>query len=152
MIFDLPQVRPFRVSQAGDQRRGKLLLLRVVLGGGVVVELPRERDAVLGGAELLLQLADVAGRLELRIALHRHQQPGQGARQRVLRLADLFDRFRTRRVDLDRLIARLDHRFECRALEVHRAFDGVDEIGNQIVAALELHVDLFEGVDRLVLE
>ena len=39
-----------------------------------------------------------------------------------------------------------------RALEVHRALDRVHQVGNQIVAPLELHVDLLPGVGHLVLE
>src|SRR5712671_6351091 len=81
--FNLPQVRRCRVCQARDERSGELLLLGVVLGRRVVVELPREGDAVLGGRQLFLQLGDVAGRLELGVALHRHQQAGQGARKGV---------------------------------------------------------------------
>src|SRR5262245_57123659 len=90
LILDLPQVRRSGVSEAGHERRRKLLLLGVVERRRVVVELPGERDSVLGGRQLFLELADVASRLELGIALDRHEQARQGARERVLRLADLF--------------------------------------------------------------
>ena len=52
------------MGQARHERGGELLLLGVVLRRGVVVELPRERDAVFGRGQLLLQLRDVARRLE----------------------------------------------------------------------------------------
>src|SRR4029077_16301682 len=70
----------------------------------------------------------------------------------IFRLADLLDPLGTRRVDLDRLIPGLNHGLQGGLLEVHGAAHGVDEVGDQIVAAFELDVDLLEGVERLVLE
>src|SRR5437879_4605711 len=76
-MLELPQIRPRGVRHARYEGRGKLLLLGVVLRRGVVVELARERNPVLRGRQLFLQLADVAGRFELRVALDCDQQPRQ---------------------------------------------------------------------------
>jgi hypothetical protein len=43
-------------------------------------------------------------------------------------------------------VARLDDRFERLALVLHVALRGLDQVGNQVVAACELHVDLGERV------
>jgi hypothetical protein len=45
-----------------------------------------------------------------------------------------------------RAVAGLDHGIQRLPLMAHVAFDGFDQVGNQIVAAFELHVDLSEGV------
>src|SRR5207247_6981706 len=78
-------------------------------------------------------------------------QPRQRAGELVLRLADLLDVFGTTGGDLHRLVARLDHRLESGFFEIHRAPDRVDEVGDEVVAAFELDVDLLKGVQRLVL-
>src|SRR5712692_5871945 len=106
-ILDLPQSSRLRLGEARDQAGWELLLLRVVLRGGVVEELTRERHLVLRRRQLFLELTDVPRGLELRVLLHHHHQPLQRARQRVLRLADLLDALGSRRVDLHRLIAGL---------------------------------------------
>ena len=47
-------------------------------------------------------------------------------------------------------VARGDHGLERLALMLHVLARHVDEVGDQVVAALELHVDLREGVGDLV--
>jgi hypothetical protein len=49
-------------------------------------------------------------------------------------------------------VARLDHGLERRALVLQVALGGLDEIGDEVVAALELHIDLGEGVLEAVAE
>src|SRR5208283_421386 len=65
-IGDLPQLGRRGARQSRDQHGRELTLLGVVVGRRVVVELASERDLVFGGGQLLLQLRDVAGGLELR--------------------------------------------------------------------------------------
>src|SRR4051812_30870997 len=67
LIRDLPELRRGRASHPRNQVGGELLLLRVVLGGRVVIELARECDLVLGGRQLFLQLTHIPRRLEIRI-------------------------------------------------------------------------------------
>ena len=43
-------------------------------------------------------------------------------------------------------VAGLDHRFQRFPLVLHVALGHLDQVGNQVVAAFELHVDLREGV------
>ena len=50
----------------------------------------------------------------------------------------------------DGRVPRLDHGLERAALVAHVAFDGLDQIRNQVVAARELHVDLRESVTHAV--
>src|SRR5688500_14629788 len=68
-IGDLPELDRRRTGHPSDEIGGELLLPGVVLRGRVVIELPRERDLVLGGGQLLLQLRHVPGRLEIRVCL-----------------------------------------------------------------------------------
>ena len=47
-------------------------------------------------------------------------------------------------------VARVDHGLERAAFVAHVAFDGFDEVGNEVVAARELNVDLRESVTHAV--
>ena len=88
-------------------------------------------------AELFLQLEHVLVRFQLRVVLHHGHQFAQSGRDLIFR-SDA--RGLVRRAD--RLGARLDHLRERVALELHVAFDGFDEIRNEIVTTLQLYVDL----------
>ena len=79
LVRDLPQLCRRRTGHPGHEIRRELLLLRVVLRGRVVIELARERDLVLGGRQLFLQLRDVPRRLEIRIRLDDREQPAERA-------------------------------------------------------------------------
>ena len=49
-------------------------------------------------------------------------------------------------VGADRLVARLDDRLQCFPFMRHVGLGGFDQIGDQIVTALKLHIDLRESV------
>ena len=72
-------------EHAGDQHSREGLDAGVVVEHGGVVMLARERDLVLGGGQLLLELEDVLIGLELRVVLDDREQRAQRAGQRVLR-------------------------------------------------------------------
>jgi hypothetical protein len=50
------------------------------------------------------------------------------------------------------MIARRDHRLERLTLELHGALHRVHQVRDQVVAPLELDIDLLPGVGDLVLE
>jgi hypothetical protein len=114
--------------------------------------LPRERDAVLGGRELLLDLEHVGVRLEVRVGLGQREELAQDAGEEVLRGRHL------RRALLGILgrgdggVARLDHRLERLALVLHVSLRRFDEVRNQVVTTLELDVDLRPGLLGDILE
>jgi hypothetical protein len=113
----------------------------VVEHGGVVV-LARERDLVLGRGQLLLELEDVLVGLELGIVLDDGEQRAQRAGQRVLGGGLLAGPWRRRR----RRGAGVGDVGQDLLLEAHVALDGVHEVRDQVVAALELDLDLGEGL------
>src|SRR6202166_5193938 len=132
--------RPRREAEnAGEQRRGELLDAGIVLADRIVEEPPRRRDLVLDVGQLGLQLLEIRIGLEVGIALRQREYLPQRARQHVFGGA-----LRGRPLALggDRGIARLDHRFERPALVRRIAFHGLDQVGNEIVALLELNVDV----------
>jgi hypothetical protein len=57
-----------------------------------------------------------------------------------------------RLLDLDRLIARRYDRFERFPLELHRTLDRVDQVRNQVMPSLQLHVDLLPRIRDLILQ
>src|SRR5688572_6908363 len=113
--------------------------------------LAREGDAVLRRRQLFLKLGDVAGRLELGICLDDREESPERCRQMRLRLRRRGDA-RATALDRDRLVARGDDGLERIALELHRPFDGVDEIRDEIMTPLQLDVDLLPAVHDLIPE
>jgi hypothetical protein len=91
--------------------------------------------------ELLLQLAEVRVRLQLRVVLADRQQPAQRLGDLVLRVGEL-----TRLGDLQRLGTGLGDGLEGLALVAGVALDRVHQVGDEVVAALQLGVDLGPGL------
>jgi hypothetical protein len=98
-------------------------------------------------AELLLQHHEVLVRLELGVGLGDGEQPAQGSGHHVGGLGGLVDRLRRGHGG-----ARLADVVEDLLLVGRVALDRLDQVGDQVGAALELHVDLAPGVLVAVLE
>ena len=119
---------------------------------GLVVALPLDGQPVLGSGELVHQALERLVRLQLRIRLDDGEQPPERARESRLRLREAAHRLRTARRAggaLRRLHgagAGRDHRVERLTLVRHVALRRLDEIRNEVIASLELHVDLRERV------
>ena len=103
--------------------------------------LAREADLVLGRRQLLLELHDVLVRLEVRVVLDDREQRAQRAGQRVLRLGLLR---RALGPGGDGVGAGLGDPGQDVLLEAHVALDGLHEVRDEVVAALELDLDLAE--------
>ena len=105
--------------------------------------LAREADLVLGRRQLLLEGEDVLVGLELGIVLDDGEQGAQGSGQHVLGLG-LFGRsLGARRNGVGPRFGDLGQDI---LLEVHVALDRVDEVRDEIVPALQLDLDLGEGL------
>src|SRR5690606_7786177 len=113
----------------------------------VDVTIARDGDAVLRAFELSLKIAEIRVRLELRIALHDDQEPRQRTRELALRGLELLERLRIFDELRCRLYAadarsRLGHPEQHLLLLTGEAAHRLDQIGNQIGAALVLVQDL----------
>src|SRR5262245_65615063 len=78
-VGDLEERRRLEVEHPRQDVRRERLELRVVLHGGVVVELPREADLVFRRGELLLEREEVRVRLELGVLLDDDHEPAERA-------------------------------------------------------------------------
>src|SRR4051812_33943359 len=147
------EVRLLREAAAGDDARGELEDVRVVVLRLLVVPLALDRDAILRSFELPLQLKKVLVRLELGIALDDDEQSRQCAGEPRLRLLELLHGLRivrdvcsaagcAARGDLSDARACFGDLDERRLLEVRRALHGLYEIGDQIEAALVIVLNL----------
>ena len=111
---------------------------RVVVGQHrVVVDLPRDRDAVLGAGELVLELAEVLVGLQLGVGLGHREQPPERRAEDALRGRRLGRPARALGVR-----ARLGDGLERAALVLGVAAHGLDEVRDQIPPPLQLHLDL----------
>ena len=96
---------------------------------------------VFGGGKLFLQGEEVLGRLEFRVTLDVDHESAQRAGKGGFGLAGFGGA-----VGIHGGGAGFGDGLERAAFVGHVALDGFDEVGNQVVAALELHVDLRPGV------
>src|SRR5712664_2624688 len=150
--LDLPEPRFDEAPPAGDQRYREALAARVVRGHRVVVGLPRERDLVLRRGQLLGELVHGGVRFEIRIGLREREHAPQGAPEHRLGADEVAHRRRVAGLGGGALrsgaglVARLDHCFQRLALVLQIALRGLDQVRDQVVPALELHVDLRERV------
>src|SRR5262249_7533834 len=108
---------------------------------------PRHRDAVLGAFELRLQGEEVLVRLELGIALADREQAAERAGELRLCVLEFLERIRIvdevgRRLKRGRAAARRGDLLEHLALLPGKALNGLDQVGNEIGAALVLVLDL----------
>ncbi len=133
--------RCLEAEHVGDDVRGEDLLAHVELHDVVVVELPGVGDLALGPGQLLLEHEEVLVGLELGVALGHGEQGLQGAGQHVVGLALVLDG-----LGVDGRGPGLGHALENAALVLGVALDGLDQVGNEVVAAAELDVDLGPGV------
>src|SRR6476659_1515851 len=124
-------------ERAGDRDAGEGLDRVVVGQHGVVVDLPGDRDPVLGLGKLALQLPEVLVGLQLRVRLGDREQPAERLAQDPLGLGRLGGRTCALRRG-----ARLGDRLERAALVRRVALDGLDEVRDQVVPTLELDLDL----------
>src|SRR4030095_14959323 len=132
-------------EEVGDDAGGKHLLLGVKADRHVVVELARQAELVFGRRQLFLQLQHVLVGAQRRVVLDHGDELAQGTRQLALGGDGLGYRGGGHGA-----AARVHHPFERIALELHGALYGCDQVGNQIMPALELHVDLLPGVLYLI--
>src|SRR6266511_22943 len=123
--------------------------VRVVAVHRLVVVLARDRDAVLRPLELVLERAEVLVGLELRVVLGDGEQPAERRGQGSVRRGHLLEA-----AALDRageLGARLRHLGEDGLLLLRVALHRLHQVGDQIGAPLQLHLDLrLGGVHLLV--
>ena len=108
---------------------------------GVVVDLARHRDLVLGLGELGLQVEEVLVGLQVGVGLGDREQPAERLGEEALGGAGLGRglRARGRRARLGDLVERA-------ALVGRVALHGLDEVRDQVAPPAQLHVDLRPGV------
>ena len=126
-----------------DERGREGLQLDVVVTHVAVVEAARELDLVLGGGQLLLEIGEGGDGLEVGVVLGYREQAAQALAQHVLGLADLGGVAGGAGRDCG--CPRVGDRFEGAALVPDVALDRLDQVRDQVVAALELDVDLRPG-------
>lgn len=151
-IFDLEELGGGEAESVRDEDLREDFTAVVIEQDGVVEGLAGEGDAVLGRRELFHQGTHGGVGLELRILLGDDHESTEGTAQAGFGLAEVAHGGRVVRVageadvGLGGLGAGFDDGRERAALVGHVAFGGLDEIRDQVVAALELHVHLGKGV------
>ena len=119
----------------------------VVLADGVVEEAARGGELVLDVGELGLQLLEVRVGLEVRIGLRQRDQPAERAGQHAFSAAAFCRRCPAPLIAALRAwITASSVPLLVRGVALH----GLDQVRDQVVALLQLHVDVGEGlVDAL---
>src|SRR5438128_4564595 len=137
----LEELRRMEAEHAADHVGRECLQGCVVLRHHVVVMLTRETDPVFGRFQFLLQAHEVLIRLEIRISLGDGEQALQRPCQHALRLR-LFGNS----PGVHGHVACLNYALQRFLFMTRVAFDCLHQVGNEVVAALELHVNLRPGI------
>src|SRR5258705_5073985 len=138
---EVEEIPAGEAEHAGEKYGGHLLDAGVVLLNRVVEEAAAGRDLVLEVGQLARQLLEVGVGLEVRIGLGQRDQSAERAAQLVFGSGDL-----SRSLRRHRGVAGLDNVVEHAALVRGVALHGLQQIRDQIVALLELHVDVGKGL------
>src|SRR5437762_9809544 len=125
------------VEHGRDDVGGNGVDRRVEVAHDRVVVAARVLDGVLDLSERGLELREVLVRLEVRVRLGEREELAQGGGQRVLRLGTRIGRLRGHGG-----APRAHDRVERAALVGGVALDRLDQVRDQVRAALELHVDV----------
>src|SRR6516162_6911691 len=133
------------VERRGPDHAEERAQLRIVLPHRFDVVAPRDGDAVLRAFELRLQREEVLVRFQIGIALRHREQPPERAGELRLRLLEALERFRVvddvgrnLHLHLGRARSRVGHLFQHLPFLGGVALHGLDQVGNEIGAALIL--------------
>src|SRR5258705_10663552 len=138
---EIEEIPTVEAEHAGEQCDRHLLDAGVVFLDRVVEEAAAGRDLVLEVGQLAGQLLEVGVCLQIRIGLRQGDQPAERAAQLVFGGRDLCRSLRRHRT-----VAGFYHLIERAALVRGVALHGLDQIGDQVVALFELHVDVGKGL------
>src|SRR5262245_28194362 len=133
------------VERRGPDHSGESAQLGVVAAHGFDVVAPGNGNAVLGALKLRLQCEEILVRFQVGVALRDCEQPSQRARELRLRVLEALERFgigddvrRNLHLHLGCARPRVGHLFQNLPLLRGIALHGLDQIGNEIGAALIL--------------
>ena len=135
------------LERPGEEHGRELLDLGVVVEHAVVVELPRVGDPVLGGGQLLLQLQEVLVGLEVGVGLAEGEQRLAARRSAGCRPGPAPAGCAALRSPMLRAWMTAS---SVVLLVGGVALHGLDQVGDEVEPALQLHVDLRPGVLDLV--
>ena len=126
---------------------GNCAARRVVRLNGFVVAHPLDRDAIFGAGELVHQPVELLVRLQLRIVLDDGEEPAECRRLLVRRGNRFLGRLRR-----EQARARVGDVLVDRLFVLREPLGRLDQVGNEIVAPLQLVLDLRPlRLDRLFL-
>src|SRR6516225_2513052 len=144
-VLELEERLLAEAQRAGKEIVGKRLDADVEVARGAVVVAARHLQLILDLGQLLLQAQEILVGLEARIGLGDREQLAERSLQQLLR--------RGAARDVAGRQARLPPRrdlLEDSTLVRRIALHGLDQVGNQIRAALELHVHSAPGLARKI--
>ena len=150
--LDIQEACQFEAECAGDDVVGEILGFVVVGENRIVKGLARECHLVFGTRQFLLQLHHVLIRLQIRISFREGKKTSERAAKEALGRTEFLYRIGVGRVRFGSLeirygsITGTDDGVECFAFMLHVAFDGFDEIRDQVVTPGQLDIDLRESV------
>ena len=139
-------------EESGEEDGRERLAVGVVFGGHVVVRLPGEGDFVFGGGEFLRELGHVGGRFEVGVGFHGDLELAEGGGEGVFGGGEGFGGVGGGEVSGEVVeggvgaLPGVGDGLEGFALVGQVCAGGFHEVGDEVVPALELDVDLGEGV------
>src|SRR5690554_130781 len=143
-------------EHAGNNVVGEFLPEDVVAHDTVVIGLAREGNPVFGAGQFFHQLLYGFVGLEVRVVLGNRVEIGQGLGQQVFGATQALDLGAVAGVSggiflsADGVVSGFHHLGEGGFFMIHIRLGGFHQVGNQVVPALQLHINLCEPVLELV--
>ena len=138
--FNLEEIRLVKVEHAGNDVAGEHLDLVVELEYRIVITLAHGADAVFRVGEFPLELEEVGVGLEVGVVFDHDIEVAESLAQLAFGLGLV-----AHTLCVLREVTGLGDVFEGIALVGHVALGGFDEVGDEVVAALEDYIDLGPG-------
>ncbi len=141
-----------KVPEASDQVPREFLGGDVIGGDGIIVCLSCEGDLVLGTRQFFLERQHVLIGLKVWVGFRQAEEFRHGTGQSSFCCGQILDRARIRWIGGSLLASRhgrvsgFDDCFQRFPLVLHITFGDFDQVRNQLIASLQLHVDLSERV------
>src|SRR5690554_237276 len=154
--FELELRGFFESKHSGYYVVGELLPENIVVHHAIVIGLACKRHPILGAGQFLHQLLDRLVGFQIRIVLSNRIKIGEGFGQQVLGSAQPLDTSAVARITgsvllgADRVIAGFHYLGKGRFFMGHVGFGRVDQVGYQVVPALQLDINLSKTILELI--
>lgn len=147
-VLQLEEIKLFEMEQVGHDRVGEGFDFGIEVAYHPIVKAPRGLDFIFCIRQFVHELGHILVGFELRVGFYRNAETPHEPAERLFGLGQIRGIAQLLRVERSR--ARPRNIFEQLLFVLHVPFDARDQIGNEVVPALELHINITPAFLRSV--